>query len=153
MGTDGWFTVMDWREFCIGTLSVYFSCWALSNWSFVETSLFLEDSSVFLSLMHSTPLYSCLSNEQVFICNWRATGSIKIDPKDVLNLGKLWSSDTLIDFANGLSEDTTNANAGNLTGNRMFYLNDYMVCGLSNHESGWECLWVSSRFIEVLNMF
>jgi len=33
----------------------------------------------------------------------------------------------LIDFAKRLSTNSTNANAGNLTGNRMFYANDYMV--------------------------
>ena len=49
---------------------------------------------------------------------------------DVLNLGKQWSSDSLIGFASSLSEKTTSANAGNLIGNRMFYTSDYMVCGL-----------------------
>jgi hypothetical protein len=78
--------------------------------------------------MHSTPLYPCLSNEHVFIYNRRATGSIKTNLTDVLDLGKQWSSDTLVAFANSLSENTTHANAGNLIGNRMFYANDYMVC-------------------------
>ncbi|KAJ3511289.1 hypothetical protein NLJ89_g4184 [Agrocybe chaxingu] len=57
----------------------------------------------------------------------QATGRIKIDLGEVLTLGEEWSSKTLIDFANDLSVDTTDANAGSLTGNRMFYANDYMV--------------------------
>ena len=58
---------------------------------------------------------------------YRATGSIKINLTEVLELGEQWSSSTLTNFANSLSASTTNANAGKLEGNRMFYANDYMV--------------------------
>ncbi|KAH9486902.1 Hyaluronate lyase [Psilocybe cubensis] len=57
----------------------------------------------------------------------RATGSIKINLTEVLELGNQWSSDSLINFANSLNAPTDNANAGQLQGNRMFYANDYMV--------------------------
>ena len=45
----------------------------------------------------------------------------------MLQLGEQWSSSTLTGFTNDLSANTTNANAGKLVGNRMFYANDYMV--------------------------
>ncbi|GLB36185.1 putative polysaccharide lyase family 8, N terminal alpha-helical domain [Lyophyllum shimeji] len=57
----------------------------------------------------------------------QATGSIKINLTQVRELGQLWSSSSMIDFADSLSQSTTNANAGRLKGNRMFYANDYMV--------------------------
>ncbi|KAF8198911.1 polysaccharide lyase family 8 protein [Pholiota molesta] len=61
------------------------------------------------------------------VINQQATGSIKINLTEVLELGNQWSSSTLINFANSLSATTKNANAGKLEGNRMFYANDYMV--------------------------
>ncbi|KAF8078587.1 chondroitin AC/alginate lyase [Lyophyllum atratum] len=57
----------------------------------------------------------------------QATGSIKINLTQVRELGQLWSSSSLINFADSLSPSTPNANAGCLNGNRMFYANDYMV--------------------------
>ncbi|PFH54509.1 polysaccharide lyase family 8 protein [Amanita thiersii Skay4041] len=57
----------------------------------------------------------------------QATGSIKVNLTEVEDLGEQWSSSTLIEFAKQLSQDVPNANAGSLTGNRMFYTNDYMV--------------------------
>jgi hypothetical protein len=57
----------------------------------------------------------------------RATHNININLAKVLELGELWSSASLIDFANSLTPTTPNANAGNLVGNRMFYAEDYMV--------------------------
>ena len=44
-------------------------------------------------------------------------------------LGREWNSQPLINFQASLSEDSSNANAGGLQGNRMFYTNDYMVGG------------------------
>ncbi|KAF8912697.1 polysaccharide lyase family 8 protein [Gymnopilus junonius] len=46
---------------------------------------------------------------------------------EVLELGQQWSSGALTNFANSLSASASNANAGQLIGNRMFYANDYMV--------------------------
>jgi hypothetical protein len=57
----------------------------------------------------------------------RATGSIKTNLTAVEELGKEWRSQPLIDFAASLSTEISNANAGSLYGNRMFYTNDYMV--------------------------
>lgn len=57
----------------------------------------------------------------------RATGSIKINLTEVLELGDLWGSQPLVKFSHSLSEGSSNVNAGNLVGNRMFYANDYMV--------------------------
>ena len=55
----------------------------------------------------------------------------------------------MIGFARSLSKKTASANAGNLIGNRMFYANDYMVCGLHTMEvagNAYEFLQGSSRF-------
>jgi len=45
----------------------------------------------------------------------------------VAELGRLWNSQVLKDFASRLTGTFTTANAGNLLGNRMFYTSDYMV--------------------------
>lgn len=71
--------------------------------------------------------------EKKYMCSLRieisrATGSIKIDLATVGTLGRQWNSKPLIDFEKRLSKPTTDANAGSLVGNRMFYTNDYMVC-------------------------
>ncbi|KAH7915793.1 polysaccharide lyase family 8 protein [Hygrophoropsis aurantiaca] len=57
----------------------------------------------------------------------QATGSIKINISQVQELGEQWQSDTLLNFYESLSKNTSNANAGELTGNRMFFDSDYMV--------------------------
>ncbi|KAH8120362.1 polysaccharide lyase family 8 protein [Phellopilus nigrolimitatus] len=57
----------------------------------------------------------------------QATASIKINITELQVLGEEWDSDTLTDAYNSLSKNTTNANAGSLNGNRIFYDNDYMV--------------------------
>ncbi|KXN90693.1 Chondroitinase-AC [Leucoagaricus sp. SymC.cos] len=56
-----------------------------------------------------------------------AVGSIHLNLTKVKELGQLWNSATMIDFARSLSEPGRTANAGKLLGNRMFYTNDYMV--------------------------
>lgn len=46
----------------------------------------------------------------------------------VHELGEEWSADALINFADALSQNSSNnANGAKLNGNRMFYANDYMV--------------------------
>ncbi|TFK41122.1 polysaccharide lyase family 8 protein [Crucibulum laeve] len=65
----------------------------------------------------------------------QATGSIKINLTEVGELGDQWSSNVLTNFADSLSEDMSNANAGKLEGNRMFYANDYMVHRGKNYVS------------------
>lgn len=59
----------------------------------------------------------------------RATGSLNLNLSEILQLGQLWNSPTIVQVYNSLIEPTKDANAGNLTGNRIFYNNDYMVSG------------------------
>ncbi|KIM43567.1 polysaccharide lyase family 8 protein [Hebeloma cylindrosporum] len=67
------------------------------------------------------------------VIDGEATHNININLTQVRELGKLWSSASLIDFTNSLTPTTPNANAGNLVGNRMFYADDYMVHRGSNY--------------------
>ncbi|PPR06899.1 hypothetical protein CVT24_011589 [Panaeolus cyanescens] len=72
--------------------------------------------------------YSALGRFISFpVIDAQATGSIKINLTEVLELGQLWDSKPIIEFSHSLSEASGNANAGSLVGNRMFYANDYMV--------------------------
>ncbi|KAI9445284.1 polysaccharide lyase family 8 protein [Lactarius indigo] len=57
----------------------------------------------------------------------QATGSLNLNLSEILQLGELWGSDTMIDVYNNLVEPTQDANSGRIVGNRMFYNNDYMV--------------------------
>ena len=58
----------------------------------------------------------------------RATGEIHLNLTQIQLLGQLWNSSTLTNVYNDLAKSTTDANAGEMSGNRMFYANDYMVC-------------------------
>ncbi|KAJ7487640.1 polysaccharide lyase family 8 protein [Mycena galericulata] len=57
----------------------------------------------------------------------QATASILLNLTKIEALGQEWNSSTLETFSSTLSTNVTNANAGKLEGNRMFYDNDYMV--------------------------
>ncbi|KAI0361657.1 galactose mutarotase-like protein [Trametes cingulata] len=57
----------------------------------------------------------------------QATASININVTEIQELGRLWNSSILQTVSQSLSQPSKNANAGNITGNRMFYANDYMV--------------------------
>ncbi|GJE86084.1 polysaccharide lyase family 8 protein [Phanerochaete sordida] len=57
----------------------------------------------------------------------QATGSININITEIQQLGEEWGSDTLTTVYDRLSSPSDNANVGGLTGNRMFFANDYMV--------------------------
>jgi hypothetical protein len=59
----------------------------------------------------------------------RATGSLNLNLSEVLQLGELWNSLTMVQVYHNLIEPTMDANAGNLIGNRNFHNNDYMVSG------------------------
>jgi hypothetical protein len=48
---------------------------------------------------------------------------------EILQLGKLWGSSSMVQVYNNFVEPTDDVNAGNLVGNRNFYNNDYMVGG------------------------
>lgn len=54
-----------------------------------------------------------------------------INLTDVNALGEVWGSESLKAFAANMNKDTSNANVGDLRGNRMFYTSDYMV---SSHQ-------------------
>lgn len=75
---------------------------------------------------HETRLYDILN----VYSRSRATGSIQLNLTEIQQLGKAWRSDGLDSVYLGLSHRTSNANVGNLNGNRMFYNNDYMVNSL-----------------------
>lgn len=57
----------------------------------------------------------------------RATSGIKINLTQVDLLGQQWNEPQLSTIVQHLQENTTDANAGGLNGNRMFYDTDYMV--------------------------
>ncbi|THH34187.1 hypothetical protein EUX98_g65 [Antrodiella citrinella] len=61
------------------------------------------------------------------VIDGQATAQINLNLTQIQVLGQLWGSDTLTEVYNGLTKNTTDANAGELDGNRMFYANDYMV--------------------------
>ncbi|KAJ7576365.1 polysaccharide lyase family 8 protein [Mycena floridula] len=69
------------------------------------------------------------------VADSQASAEININVTEVGALGKLWSSGTLNDFSTALSGSGSNANAGNLLGNRMYYDADYMVQRGSNYVS------------------
>ncbi len=60
-------------------------------------------------------------------CFLRATGSLNLNLSEILQLGGLWGSNTMIEVYRNLVEPTKDANSGKIIGNRMFYNNDYMV--------------------------
>ncbi|KAG9007783.1 hypothetical protein FRB93_007174 [Tulasnella sp. JGI-2019a] len=61
------------------------------------------------------------------VADGQATGSINIELDQVESLGSEWVSSTLSATATNLAAGGNGANAGDLTGNRMFWIQDYMV--------------------------
>ncbi|TCD64841.1 hypothetical protein EIP91_003589 [Steccherinum ochraceum] len=61
------------------------------------------------------------------VADAQGTAQINLNLTQIQVLGQLWQSDTLTQTYNSLVKNTTDANAGQLMGNRMFYANDYMV--------------------------
>ncbi|KAG1833845.1 polysaccharide lyase family 8 protein [Suillus variegatus] len=57
----------------------------------------------------------------------QATGSINMNISEVQQLGEEWNSTVLLEFSLTVSANATDANVGELHGNRMFFANDYMV--------------------------
>ena len=57
----------------------------------------------------------------------RATGSINFNLTELIALGNVWNSDTLVNVGNSLNGSGNDANVGDIRGNKMFYTNDYMV--------------------------
>ena len=74
----------------------------------------------------SQPLVSCYSSHSSGTS--RATASILVNVSMIGELGQLWGSQKLQSIASGLESSSTDANVGQIKGNRMFYANDYMVC-------------------------
>ncbi|KAL5495226.1 hypothetical protein ACEPAI_689 [Sanghuangporus weigelae] len=56
----------------------------------------------------------------------QATASIRMNVTEIAALGDLWESSTLLDVYDTLEKNSTTANVGSISGNRMFYSNDYM---------------------------
>ncbi|KAH6917349.1 chondroitin AC lyase [Coprinopsis sp. MPI-PUGE-AT-0042] len=61
------------------------------------------------------------------VIDGQASSGTQINRTRVLELGQMWSSPVLINYAQSLTGAFASANAGNLLGNRMFYANDYMA--------------------------
>lgn len=61
------------------------------------------------------------------VIDHQATGSINMNISEVQQLGEEWNSTVLLEFSSTISANTTDANVGELHGNRMFFANDYMV--------------------------
>ncbi|KAG9041290.1 hypothetical protein FS837_012462 [Tulasnella sp. UAMH 9824] len=57
----------------------------------------------------------------------QATASIKMNLTQVERLGEQWKDSKMKDVATRLKKPSKTANAGNTLGNRMFWINDYMV--------------------------
>ncbi|KAK2461889.1 hypothetical protein APHAL10511_006352 [Amanita phalloides] len=83
----------------------------------------------------------------------QASADMKINLTGAQALGEQWSSSTLIDFGQELSKkNTTNANTGPLSGNRMFYNNDYMVHRGHNYVSTLKMYSSRSKNSECINL-
>jgi hypothetical protein len=68
-------------------------------------------------------------------CYLRATSKLNVNLSEILQLGVLWGSSSIIEVYDNLMKSTSDANAGQLTGNRNFYNNDYMVSSSTNTRS------------------
>ncbi|KAJ7488318.1 polysaccharide lyase family 8 protein [Mycena latifolia] len=82
----------------------------------------------------------------------QATASILLNLTKIDALGEEWNSDTLGEFSTTLSTNSTTANAGQLTGNRMFYDNDYMVHRGANYVTTLKMYSSRSRNTECTNL-
>ena len=92
------------------------------HWDFVSSNLIGMSGTVLI------PPQSVLGRFISFpAADKQATGSINTNLTEVRVLGENWQSDKLINIVGSLNQSTTNANAGSLNGNRMFWNNDYMV--------------------------
>ncbi|KAG0696264.1 polysaccharide lyase family 8 protein [Suillus ampliporus] len=81
----------------------------------------------------------------------QASSSIQTNLSKVEQLGEQWNSDVLVNFATSLSANTTNANAGELIGNRMFFDNDYMVTRGSSYVTSLKMYSTRTRNTECTN--
>ena len=78
--------------------------------------------------MHSTRFKTFVLKSKADLAFRRATGSININITEIDQLGEEWNSSTLTTVFDRLASPSKNANVGEITGNRMFFANDYMVC-------------------------
>ena len=108
------------------------------HWDFVSISdtaipLCTDDSGRALRVVSSASQWRISSKETIglnftfTLKHLRATGGIGYNITEIIELGSLWGSDTLINAGNSLNEPGNDANVGNILGNKMFYTNDYMV--------------------------
>jgi hypothetical protein len=68
-------------------------------------------------------------------CCLRPTSGLNLNLSEILQLGKLWGSSSMVEVYDNLMKPTEDANAGTLVGNRNFYNNDYMVSSSTNTQS------------------
>jgi hypothetical protein len=89
-----------------------------------------DDSSVSLLLILSMSLYHFVPTSRsslelpIFL---RATAGLNINLTQITQLGELWKVAEFGDIITALEKNVSDANAGALYGNRMFWSNDYMV--------------------------
>lgn len=84
----------------------------------------------------------------------RATSGLKINLTEVKELGEQWDSKILTSFIDTLDPPAGNpegANANGLTGNRMFYANDYMVHRGENYVTTLKMLSTRAKTSECTN--
>ncbi|KAH8826605.1 polysaccharide lyase family 8 protein [Flagelloscypha sp. PMI_526] len=77
--------------------------------------------------------------------------SISMNLTEVKTLGQLWDSDVLQAYANDLSPNTTNPNAGGLTGLNIFWTSDYVVSRGENYVSTLRLFSTRTRSSECVN--
>ena len=94
--------------------------------------------------MNSTEIFA--SGVTFILNHFRATGSINLNLTDLIALGNVWGSGTLINVGNSLSSPGNGANVGDIRGNRIFYTNDYMVSDQGPRRSNPSFLTYNSRF-------
>ncbi|KAG9007820.1 hypothetical protein FRB93_007211 [Tulasnella sp. JGI-2019a] len=85
------------------------------------------------------------------VIDGQASAKIGINLTQVRQLGHQWHSAIMEQAANDLMQNGTSANAGELTGNRMFWVNDYMVHRGSSYVTTVKMLSSRTRNTECIN--
>jgi len=72
--------------------------------------------------------FSALSRFITFaVADGQASAGMLLNLTQINHVGRQWGSEAMIEFSESLSPQADTANAGDISGNRMFYSNDYMV--------------------------
>lgn len=81
-----------------------------------------------LTLYRCTRATGSIKSESLYrIASTTSSNLLLVNITQIQDLGNEWNSDVLKNAYANLSKNTTNANVGSFTGNKMFYANDYMV--------------------------